>query len=569
MRRLPALLAVLLMFPLGAAAGSQTYATPGTYSFTVPAHNTLTVTVKGAGGGGAGGSIGPVPSEDGHWETGGTGTNGGASSFGAVVGNGGKGGGGVASEVYGWYQVLKDGANGTGSGGDSNTTGGGASGGTAGSSFRLTGESYGSFTTPGGSGGSGGKAVKTYTNNDILPIIVTVVVGSRGTGGSGGRLQYEYGEGGTPSASAGSNGQNGSVSITWTDPSPASCSVSLTPSAINRGSSATLSWSATNADTSVYIDNVGYVSGSSGSFSVAPNTTTNYRCYAVGSGGTDGWHNATLTVYQPCSWNGGSIANGSAVTAYQSSSVSYGNSCISQTRTCTNGTLSGSYAYPSCSVAAAADCTLDGVTIPHGTSRTFYSQQTSPVGNVCSSVAQTRTCTNGTLSGSASYRYASCTCAPIYSCSGENVTYTNSSCSTTTVASCIAPLFCSPGVSACVSPDPDFQEGTSTADPDAPPGSGGSAGIALSGHLQIQPILVPLGVPTHIYWNVSNVESCSVLGDNGDSWSTLSSGSSGKLSSGIVQRTVFTLHCFALEGATPASFDEQQTVNILPIFQEL
>ena len=48
----------------------------------------------------------------------------------------------------------------------------------------------------------------------------------------------------------------------------------------------------------------------------------------------------------------GTVNHGSSVTAYQTSSVPYGNTCasVSQTRTCTNGSLSGSYGYDSCSV---------------------------------------------------------------------------------------------------------------------------------------------------------------------------------------------------------------------------
>jgi parallel beta-helix repeat protein len=45
---------------------------------------------------------------------------------------------------------------------------------------------------------------------------------------------------------------------------------------------------------------------------------------------------------------GGTVPNGGTVTAYQSSSVTCGNSCTSETRTCTNGTLSGSYTNSSC-----------------------------------------------------------------------------------------------------------------------------------------------------------------------------------------------------------------------------
>ncbi|OGG53775.1 hypothetical protein A2764_00225 [Candidatus Kaiserbacteria bacterium RIFCSPHIGHO2_01_FULL_55_79] len=64
-------------------------------------------------------------------------------------------------------------------------------------------------------------------------------------------------------------------------------------------------------------------------------------------------------------------------------------------------------------------CTLDGINVQSGSSQTFYSSRTVPYGSLCSSVAQARTCTNGTLSGS--YQYASCSgagniCTPDWSC---------------------------------------------------------------------------------------------------------------------------------------------------------
>ena len=58
-----------------------------------------------------------------------------------------------------------------------------------------------------------------------------------------------------------------------------------------------------------------------------------------------------------------------------------------------------------------ASCTLDGVTVLHGQSWTFYLTNTVQSPNTCSSVAQTRTCTNGTLSGNSAYNKASCTVA--------------------------------------------------------------------------------------------------------------------------------------------------------------
>lgn len=60
-----------------------------------------------------------------------------------------------------------------------------------------------------------------------------------------------------------------------------------------------------------------------------------------------------------CTFNGQTIASGSSVTAYQSASVPYGSTCVSQTRTCSNGVLSGSYAYASCSVQAAPPPSTD------------------------------------------------------------------------------------------------------------------------------------------------------------------------------------------------------------------
>ncbi|MGE3758606.1 MAG: LCCL domain-containing protein [Pseudobdellovibrionaceae bacterium] len=53
----------------------------------------------------------------------------------------------------------------------------------------------------------------------------------------------------------------------------------------------------------------------------------------------------------PCNlpW-GGSIASGASVTAYQSSSTVCVANCPSQTRTCTNGVLSGTYTHASCTL---------------------------------------------------------------------------------------------------------------------------------------------------------------------------------------------------------------------------
>ena len=65
----------------------------------------------------------------------------------------------------------------------------------------------------------------------------------------------------------------------------------------------------------------------------------------------------TSTSSQSCTFNNQIVAHGASVTAYQASSVPAGQSCASQQRTCTNGTLSGIYAHATCSVTQAT-CTL-------------------------------------------------------------------------------------------------------------------------------------------------------------------------------------------------------------------
>jgi len=264
--------------------------------------------------------------------------------------------------------------------------------------------------------------------------------------------------------------------------------------------------------------------------------------------------NAPLSCSLP--W-GGTITHGQSVTAYQSSSVPYGNSCVSQTRSCDNGSLSGSYTYASCSVAA-APCTQGGTTVQSGSSYTFYSTQTAPSGELCSSAtySQSRTCTNGTLSGSSSYQYSSCSCTPSYSCSSNTVQYTNSACATTNVTSCQAPAFCSPGSSSCLLPAPSFTSFNGTY-------SGGS--FSGTGHLQILPTLVPQNTSTKLFWNLANVSSCTVQGENGDHWTGASSGSSGVTSALLTQQTSFTLSC---TGDDSSHIQETGTVYIVPVFQE-
>lgn len=183
--------------------GSQTYSTAGSFNFTVPNFNSLTVEVWGGGGSGAGG--------------GGTGGNNGASSSwnGTVVANGGTRGLGDFSP----------GSGGTASGGDTNTTGGNAQingggnspngglGGPDGVVGNWPTNTNGLGQAPGGGGaghdpgedgggGGGGYSRKTYSPGQLtVGASIGIVVGAGGAQ--------------TATTYPGAAGQVGRVSISW------------------------------------------------------------------------------------------------------------------------------------------------------------------------------------------------------------------------------------------------------------------------------------------------------------------------------------------------------------------
>ncbi len=193
-------------------AGSQTYDTPGSFTFDVPSYNTLTIEVWGGGGGAAYYDLGQQAN----------GQNGGTSSAtitqGTLTATGGQGG-----LVFSVSSV-----GGTGSGPSGSTTGTGGSsaqanpyptggagagpGGGAGGYWLTTkagaqpgggGAGYSTFS-PGGnyrsvSGGGGGGYV-SYVATDLVGASISLVVGAGGTGFPAG---------------SGANGGAGRVKITW------------------------------------------------------------------------------------------------------------------------------------------------------------------------------------------------------------------------------------------------------------------------------------------------------------------------------------------------------------------
>ena len=102
---------------------------------------------------------------------------------------------------------------------------------------------------------------------------------------------------------------------------------------------------------------------------------------------------------------GGTIPHGASKVYYLQENAPCGGVCNWQTRLCTDGSLSGWYTHPACGPEICADCTgPDGTLIPHGTSKTYYLSSGEPCTFVCSS--QSRLCTDGSLSGS--YTFPSC-----------------------------------------------------------------------------------------------------------------------------------------------------------------
>lgn len=105
-----------------------------------------------------------------------------------------------------------------------------------------------------------------------------------------------------------------------------------------------------------------------------------------------------------CSFNGVTIAHGETAKAYVSSTVGFGKSCVSEDRICSNGALSGSNKFASCEVDRPAMCLFNGVTIAHGQTVNAFVSSTAAFGDVCKN--ESRLCSNGVLSGSS--QFASC-----------------------------------------------------------------------------------------------------------------------------------------------------------------
>ena len=134
--------------------------------------------------------------------------------------------------------------------------------------------------------------------------------------------------------------------------------------------------------------------------------------------------NLPPAVWPSCTtpW-GTSLAHNGKVFAYSVESVPAGSSCdtVKQERTCNKGVLSGTYSLAACTVVtppAPIACTAPwGATVAANSSVTAFNTETVQFGNTC--VAENRTCTNGTLSGT--FTHAECTVGPEHKASCKAV----------------------------------------------------------------------------------------------------------------------------------------------------
>ncbi|ARQ95333.1 hypothetical protein [Bradyrhizobium phage BDU-MI-1] len=189
----------LVKGPVSIIPGSVSYTTPGSYTFQVPFYHSLTVDVRGGGGGGAGNrwtGYFIYESSPGNYSYF-------AASDATLIGYGG-------GQAYGsnWSPPVGgvNGSPGTAAGGDSNITGGGSAGGQG---SVVGNDSIGHVY--GGSGGYGGRAVRTWVQSQwytkLAPrSLITVVVGAGGAQSPCEPVNVQQ----YPT-----DGQNGAVYISW------------------------------------------------------------------------------------------------------------------------------------------------------------------------------------------------------------------------------------------------------------------------------------------------------------------------------------------------------------------
>jgi len=113
--------------------------------------------------------------------------------------------------------------------------------------------------------------------------------------------------------------------------------------------------------------------------------------------------------------------------------VPYGSTCNLASQTCYNGTLlaGNSYIYSECEPLPPANCVLNGKTVQHGTSGTFYSVSTATCGLTCAQQSEQRYCYDGSFT-TGSLTIANCNENPIGSWVAQGWSACSNGCGTGT-----------------------------------------------------------------------------------------------------------------------------------------
>ena len=334
---------------------------------------------------------------------------------------------------------------------------------------------------------------------------------------------------------------NGTLSGSYTNQScsvnsPASpaptASLSASPNPVAYNGRSTLTWSSTNATSCTAggpWSNGGTLSGSGLTNPLTSDTLFTFQC--TGPGGTSPLQSVTVTVTAAsCAlpW-GGTIASGNSVTAYQFPSVTSPTTCasVSETRVCTNGSLSGSFTNQSCSVTGSAPTALlsaNPTTIDSGESSTLTWSST----NATSCTSAGGFSTGGATSGNASTGALTATQNYQISCSGPGGSAL-SNIATVTVIQPQATITASPG-------------------------------------------RVRSGTTSTISWSANNVTSCEVTDPSGAKLASGNADNSNNFSKNspyvatITAQSTFTIVCKTSSGGSDVT--DSVTVNLIPSFLE-
>jgi hypothetical protein len=500
--------ASLLAPALVLADGTQTYSTPGTYTFIVPSYTgSLKVIVSGGGGGGGGSDCSKsVGNPD---AAGGTG---GASSFGSVIANGGTGGEAGANDACYLGYSGGGGSPGAASGGDVNITGGGATGGT-GSAAKTGHDDSGGAIFLGGSGGNGGNgaaAQKTFAHGALTSgSSVTVVVGKAGAAGPA--IQP-----GAPYGNAGTGGQGGSVSITWTPDGSPACSVTFDENPLTDPST-TIHWTSSGA-TLFYINGIGYV-GATGSAAVF--SAGDYSGTVTGPGGKGSC--AALLQNQ----SGGLCRDGSPAPNGDTNqcTCAHGNQNACQNLCPTGQIWNGTQCVPGCETGYLlqnGECVFDQCPLN-------YTQSADQNGNPICVFDQ---CPVGYLLENGQCVFQSC-------------------------------------------PVGYMQQGTQCVFSGCPSGYTKQGNFCVPVTIQAPaadivavPSLVKQGQRSNISWSATGVSACAIAGTNGDSWSCVGAACNAtttERSEAIQAQTIYSLSCTGLDSS---SLNQSVTIGVVPNFCE-